>query len=168
MEPESESEDNIDDLINQLQDEQISVPREPIQDLGLTKDNIEQFIISNAGQLVNDSIETVNTLKQFAANSTDSEYIESLASLIRSSSNAIDSLSKIVIQDKKTEASKELKALDYEYKKLLRVQGLDEDPDSTSIRMSREDLMTLMLKESNAVEAEVVSGSNDNSNTNQE
>ena len=168
MEPESESEDNIEDLISQLQDEQISVPREPIQDLGLTRDNIEQFIISNAGQLVNDSIETVNTLKQFAANSTDSEYIESLASLIRSSSNAIDSLSKIVIQDKKTEASKELKALDYEYKKLLRVQGLDEDPDSTSIRMSREELMTLMLRESNTVDAEVVSGSNDDTNTNQE
>jgi hypothetical protein len=146
--------DNIEDLISQLQDvgAPVEVPREDTQ-FSLDKEDAEQFVIDNAGKLIVRSLQAVDDIKQYVLSAPDSEQIDSLASLIRSSANAIDTLNKIVLQDMKAATSKELKQIDFEQKKSL--QASSQNDMTRALKMSREDMVQYLLKDATLIDAEV-------------
>jgi hypothetical protein len=145
--------DNIEDLLSQLQDvAPMSNPSEEEQ-FSLNKEDMEQFVIDNAGKLISRSIQAVDEIKQYVLSAPESEQIDALATLIRSSASAIDTLNKIVLQDKKASSSKQLKELDFEQKKAL--QSVQHNELSRALKMSREEMISHLLEDAIVIDADV-------------
>jgi hypothetical protein len=155
----TDDDDNIDDLISQLQEVNSAPASCEKESVSLDKVNMEQFVIDSAGELITKSLHAVDDIKQYVLSAPDSEQIDSLASLIRASANAIDTLNKIVLQDKKSDTSRELKAMDFEQKKAL--QSSQANEMSALLKMSREEMVQNLLKDSTLIDAEVTDVTND-------
>ena len=106
-------------LIDQLQDtnqraEKIKTERNPLK-----KEDLEKFVIERGGELIEDALEMVATVKDFIISAPNAEDVDALAGLINATSAAMDTLNKINIADKKTDTSVKLKTMDIESKKEL-------------------------------------------------
>lgn len=145
-------EEDIDDLINQLKSTNKEVKKLPKQqEFTLKKDELEQFLINKAGKLINDSMEMVDNVKQYVAAAPNSEEVESLANLLKATTSSIDSLSRIFIQNKRSETSLDVKKLDIDSKKEL----LETDHQN-KLELSREEVLDRLIKNADIIEAEVV------------
>lgn len=105
--------ENMDDLIGQLKENNKMV-RETVKspEFELKPEELEQFILNRTGQLINDSMDMVNTVKQYVECAPDAEGVGSLAELLKATTSSIDTLSKILVQDKRGVTSTNLKKLD--------------------------------------------------------
>lgn len=149
---EDDLEDNIDDLINQLKNTNKEIKKLPKQqEFTLDKADLEQFLINKAGKLINDSMEMVDNVKQYVAAAPNSEEVESLASLLKATTSSIDSLSKIFVQNKRSETSLHVKKLDIDSKKEL----LQTDHQN-KLELSREDVLEQLIKNAEVIEADVI------------
>ena len=148
-----DSEDNIEDLLSQLQDVNSIPSQREESPVELNSSNVEQFILDSAGTLIQKSLLAVDDIKQYVLSAPDSDQIESLAALIKSSASAIDTLNKLVLQDKKAQASHDLKKLDFEQKKQL--QSDQSNQLAASLLMSREEMVQTLLNEAEIIDAEV-------------
>jgi len=90
-----------------------------------TEQDIQDFILKNSAELATLSVKSVKDLQQVVAATGDPEQMASLASLIAAGAGAIETINKIHLQNKKTEANKNLKKLDIEGKK--EIQRLKND-----------------------------------------
>lgn len=149
-------EENINDivssLVDQLQDttqqmEQVRVVRDPIK-----KEQLEEFIIQKGSELVQDAIETVQTIRGDILAAPDDKNIESFAGLITATSNAIDTLNKVMLSDKKNSTLVKIKEMDIESKKeLQQIEG------QTRIALTREEVFKALINNAKPIEAEIVS-----------
>jgi hypothetical protein len=92
-------------------------------------------------------------MKEVVHHMPEAENISSLAELIKASSGAIETLNKIVIQDKKTNTTITSKKMDIESRKAL--QAVDQ---SHALTMSREEIMAKLINDKSIIDvnAEVV------------
>ena len=90
-------------LVNQLKDNNtVSKNIDTTEaDVPLSRDDVEDFVVENAGKLITQSLEVMESVKDYIMASNDPDSISSLADLIRASSSSIDTLNKMVIQNKK-------------------------------------------------------------------
>ena len=149
-------EENINDivssLVDQLQDttqqmQQVRVVRDPIK-----KEQLEEFIIQKGSELVQDAIETVQTIRGDILAAPDDKNIESFAGLITATSNAIDTLNKVMLSDKKNSTLVKIKEMDIESKKeLQQIEG------QTRIALTREEVFKALINNAKPIEAEIVS-----------
>ncbi len=137
--------DNVDDLINQLlyADKYIKKPAIAAEKFNLEKEDLEKFIINSAGNLITQSLEVVSEIKRYVQTSNEEQDVIGLAELIKASSSALDSLSKVLIQNKKELAQTELKKLDIAGKKEL-LQG----EFNASMMLSRDEVIKNLFKDS--------------------
>lgn len=105
---------NIDSLVSQLQGiNKIAKNQDEIREqIPVTKENLEDFIISQASQLVQDTTFTIQTIRSVVEAAPDAKEVSALAELINASTSTLDTLSKLVISTKKNETMRELKKLD--------------------------------------------------------
>lgn len=145
-------EEGIDDLINQLKNTNKEMKKLPkTQEFTLERDDLEQFLINKAGKLINDSMEMVDNVKQYVAAAPNSEEVESLANLLKATTSSIDSLSRIFIQNKKSETSISMKKMDIDSKKEL----LETDHQN-KLEMSREEVLDRLIRNADIIEADVI------------
>ena len=78
----------------------------------LTRAELDDFVIKSAGELVRNSLDLVKNAKEYVQTAPGGEEVESLASLVNATANAIDTLSKISIADKKNETTLKAKEMD--------------------------------------------------------
>ena len=90
-----------------------------------TDAEMQEFILKQSAQLAALSIKSVQELQKVTVATGDPEQMASLASLIAAGTGAIETINKINIQNKKTEAAKEVKKLELEGKK--EIQRLKND-----------------------------------------
>ena len=105
------SEDNIDQdidsLIGQLKDTtktNKNIQKEA-ESIGLNPSDVEDFVIKNSSKLVEHSIEAIDEIKDYILASGDPDSISALSELIRASGGALESLNKIVVQNKRSATS---------------------------------------------------------------
>ena len=90
-----------------------------------TEQDIQDFILKNSAELATLSVKSVKDLQQVVTATGDPEQMASLASLIAAGAGAIETINKIHLQNKKTEANKDLKKIEIEGKK--EIQRLKND-----------------------------------------
>ena len=92
---------------------------EPVKEpeVELTEDDLEKFILKKSSALIDLSLDSVKDLKDFITQGQNPDEISALASLITSTTGAIESLNKLNLLRKKHEMNKEIKALDFANKK---------------------------------------------------
>ncbi len=141
------------DLIDQLKNanQLLKKPEEKEEEFNLTKEELEQFILNNAGKLIKQSIEVVADVKQYVETAPEHRDVISLAELIKASSSAIESLSKVLVQDKRDKTQKDVKQMDIEGKKQL-LQG----EVNAKLMFSRDDVMKELLKDAKKAEQEII------------
>lgn len=142
--------DNIDSLVNQLKDN--NIVNNEIQsnnELSLQKDEIEDFVVQNSGKLINQSLDVLDNVKDYIMASGDPDSISALSDLINASSKSIETLNKIVIQNKRSETALVTKKMDVDAK-----QAIEEEKTSQGFVGSREEVFKQILNQAKVIEVE--------------
>lgn len=140
----------VGDLISQLQQSNTEVrsrsrAREP-----LTKENLEDFVIQKSSLLVDGTIDMVETVKDYITSAPESKDVASLAELINAATNAVETLNKIVLSNKKNNTIMKIKEMDIESKRELQQAESD-----TKIQLTREEMFKMLIN-NKPIEAEIV------------
>jgi|TARA_R100000084_G_C4652159_1_gene150469 hypothetical protein len=143
----------VGDLIDQLKnaDQYIKKPEKAEEEFDLDKEDLEKFILNNAGKLIKQSVEIVGDVKQYVETAPEHREVVSLAELIKASSSAIESLSKVLVQDKRDKTQKDVKKLDIQGKKEL-LQG----EVNAKLMLSRDDIMNELMKDVKKAEEDII------------
>jgi hypothetical protein len=146
------TDDAVDDLISQLQGNvQVARDIEKKDDFKLNKEDLEDFLLQHSGKLIKGSVDYVEDVKQFITSAPDAKDVEALSKLVGASAAAIESLNKILMNNKKIESTEKLKIMDIESKKEL------QDADNqTKLLLNREELMKQLLDNANIIDADTV------------
>ena len=107
-----------------------------------TKDNVEEFVLKNSSEVVNSAMNILKSFEGAVQHIQSPDEIAAYSELVNASTNALDTLNKIVLQNKKAEAAKEVKQLDIQSK-----QQLQANDHKMKLMASREDIMKMMMEE---------------------
>lgn len=107
-----------------------------------TKDNVEEFVLKNSSEVVNSALNILKSFEGAVQHIQSPDEIAAYSELVNASTNALDTLNKIVIQNKKADAAKEVKLLDIESK-----QQLQANDHKMKLMASREDIMKMIMGE---------------------
>lgn len=144
-------EDDVDDLVSQLKDNNTAFNKVKKERIDVTPDNLEDFIMKSSGALVQDSLEMISNIKEFTNLAPDARETESLAELVKASSTAIETLNRILLQNKKSDTQIKVKEMDVNVKK-----GIAMAEQGTKILLSREEVMKELIKDAEIIESESV------------
>jgi alkyl sulfatase BDS1-like metallo-beta-lactamase superfamily hydrolase len=90
----------------------------------------------------------VEEVKQFITSAPDSKDVDALSKLVGASASAIESLNKILLQDKANEAKIQVKQMDIESKKELQ----DKNNDRLGLTINRETLLKQLIDDAKIIE----------------
>lgn len=147
MNSEQFPEDEIDNLVSQLKDNNKAFKKQKVDKQEVTADNLEEFIMKSSGSLVQDSLEVIESLKEYTNMAPDARETESIAELIKASTGAIETLNKILLQQKKSDTQVKVKQMDVDSR-----QGLAIAEQQTKILLSREDIMNKLMQDAETID----------------
>ena len=142
----------VESLIEQLKDTSSFAKKvgKNTAEYNLDKGKLEQFILNSSGKLISDSLNVIDYMREFVESAPDAETISSLAALMKASTDAIDTLNKLLLQDKKSSTQVGIKQMDIESKK-----ELQEAKESNSINtLTREEVFKKLLDEAKVIDIE--------------
>lgn len=129
----------VDNIIFQIKNQSKSLKKVEKERPELRKEDLETFVLANASAIVLDSIEMIQSLKTDVMAGGDPKMVESVSELVKATTSALDSLSRLKMADDKIKSQKELKIMDIDSKspELL--------GNSPGIFISREEAFRLFL-----------------------
>jgi len=141
---------DADSLISQLRENNsIAKNKEELcERFELSKEDLEAFILNSTGKLIKDSLETIDTIKQYVLSAPNPEEVHSLAELYKASTNALDTLNKVLIQDKKSATQVGIKQMDIEAKSQLA------DKKESKKLLTRDDIIKKLITDADVIEVE--------------
>lgn len=145
-----DSEPDISSLVDQLKDTTLvnkHIQKDIDKNELVNPENIEQFVVKNSSDLINQSLDVMNNVKDYIMASGDPDSISALSELIKASTGAIESLNKIVIQNKRTATSIATKTMDLNSKHAI------EDKRREDVLIgNREEIFKKILAEAKVIE----------------
>ena len=124
----------------------VNVPRDTVA----TIDNLEEFVLKNSSDIVNSSINMIKTMESVVQTVQGAEEMAAYSELVNASTNALDTLNKILLQKKKNDAAIEIKKMDVENKK-----ELQSNDHAVKVMASREEILKMMLSAKNTQQSEI-------------
>lgn len=115
----------------------------------LEKEELEQFILNNTGRLINDSMQTIDSIKDYIISAPEPEDVHSLAELYKASTGAIEALNKILLQQQKSQTQIAVKNMDIQSK-----QALAEKKDER-LTFTRDEVMEQLMNSGKIIDAEI-------------
>lgn len=139
--------DEVEDIISQIKNQSKNLKRPELVVPDLTKEGLEEFVIKNAGKVVNHSLEMMEQLKREVMAGADSKMIESVSELVKATTSAIDSLTKLKIAEDKNKNQKEITQMNIDAK----ISKNDEDDGTPKLSFTRNDILKLLEKKDSVV-----------------
>lgn len=137
----------VDDLLSQLKGT-TAVSKELQKDeFNLDKEELENFLLNYSGKLIKGTVDYVEEVKQFITSAPDSRDVDALSKLVGASASAIESLNKILLQDKANEAKIQVKQMDIESKKELQ----EKNNERLGITINREELLNKLIDDAKLI-----------------
>ena len=124
----------------------INAPRDAVA----TIDNLEEFVLKNSSEIVNSSISMLKNMESVVQTVQGAEEMAAYSELVNASTNALDTLNKILLQKKKNDAAIEIKKMDVENKK-----ELQSNDHAVKVMASREEILKMMLSAKNTQQSEI-------------
>jgi len=115
-----------------------------------TIENLEEFVLKNSSEVVNSSINMLKNMESVVQTIQGAEEMAAYSELVNASTNAIDTLNKLLLQKKKNEAMLEIKKMDVENKK-----ELQSNDHAVKVLASREEILKMMLSAKNNTQSEI-------------
>jgi hypothetical protein len=142
----NDNEDSIDSLLDQLK-HTTELTRNPEKaPFNLKKEDLEQFILNNTGRLIEDSMDTIDNIKQFIVSAPEPEDVHSLAELYKASTSAIEALNKVLLQQQKAETQIKVKVMDIESKQAMLEQK------GSSNTLTRQEILDKLMNSGDIIE----------------
>ncbi len=135
----SEIDSAVDDIITQIKDHSRDINSPAPQNIP-DIDNVEQFILEKTSALINSSVDMVEDVKDYISTAPENRDVASLAELIRASSSAIDTLTKIHTSREQNKNRIEVKQIDIKSKE--RLNAID---NQTKVLLSRDDVLQVLM-----------------------
>lgn len=142
--------EQIKSLIDQLKDSTKLARTVDKPEFTLKKEELEQFILNNTGRLIQDSMETIDNIKQYIISAPEPEDVHSLAELYKASTSAIEALNKIYIQQQKSDTQLTVKTMDIQAK-----QALANEKDQGKITFTRDEVFKQLIDSGKIIETEI-------------
>lgn len=139
--------DEVDDIISQIKNQSRFLKKPETVKPDLTKDELENFVIVNAGKVVNHSLEMMEYLKDSVMAAPDAKLTESVSELVRATTSAIDSLTKLKLAEDKINAQKEITQMNIDGK----ISKDDDDNGAPKLAFTRNDILKLLEKKEETV-----------------
>ena len=151
------SDQDIKDLVDQLKDTTTTNNKvcNNVEQLSLDPKDVERFVINNSGHLVQQSLEVMDNVKDYIMASGDPDSISALSELIRASSGAIESLNKIVVQNKRAETTLTAKKMDVTAK-----YAIEDKKNEGALIASREEVFKKILEDAKVIDISTESDPN--------
>jgi len=137
----------VNDIISQLKTSSLSNALPQKEEVKLTKDNLEEFILTNSGKLVTKSLGLIDNIESFVSTSPEPDDVAALSELIKAAASAVESLNKIYIADSKNDNQMKMKKLDIAAREKLSL--ID---NQTKILLSREDIMKALINTNDVID----------------
>jgi hypothetical protein len=109
----------VDDLISQLAQTKATSVKAKQEKNPLTREQIEDFVISKSGELVEQGLDAVENLKNYMGLVPDPENASALASMVTATAGALDVLNKQIVTDRKNTTTLKAKEMDVQSRKEL-------------------------------------------------
>ena len=106
----------------------------------LEKEEVEQFIIDQSAKLIKDSMDMIDNMKEVVFHVPDADNVSSLAELVKASTGAIETLNKLITQDKKSKTQLQVKQLDIQSKQMLQ-----DSEQVHRLKLSREEILKKLI-----------------------
>jgi gamma-glutamylcyclotransferase (GGCT)/AIG2-like uncharacterized protein YtfP len=145
----NEDTNDVGTLLDQLKENNQLVKSARKNDFKLDKADLEQFILNNTGRLIEDSMETIATIKQYVVSAPEPDDVHSLAELYKASTSAIEALNKILIQQQKSNTQVAIKTMDIQSKQQL------SNEEQQKITFTRDEIFEKLINSGDIIEAEV-------------
>jgi len=141
----------VNDLLSQLKGASVAQKELQKDEFNLDKDELEKFLLNYSGKLIKGTVDYVEEVKQFITSAPDSKDVDALSKLVGASASAIESLNKILLQDKANEAKIQVKQMDIESKKAL----AEENDKRIGLTINREELLKQLIDDAKVIDADV-------------
>jgi hypothetical protein len=143
MNEDEEIDKNVDSIINQLKNQSRSLKdvqkNPPTQ---LKKEDMEQFIIDKASEIVNGCVEVIGVIQDEIKCAPDPKLIESGATFINAFTSALDALGKLEISQQRIKAQKDIA----QFNAAARLATNDDTESKKGVYISREELIKGLLE----------------------
>lgn len=144
--------DNLDDLLGQLKknNKQSKEYIRAVDPPPEGKEEIEKFIVLNSTILIQQSVSTLQNLRDQVTAAPDPENVAAYSELVRASSTAIENLNKICLMDKRNETTLSAKQMDInaksdsDNKKMITA--------AAGLMATREEMLDQLMKDANVVD----------------
>ena len=143
------SDEDIKSLVDQLKESSNLAKKIDKPGFVLNKEDLEQFILNNTGKLINDSMETIDNIKEYIISAPEPEDVHSLAELYKASTGAIEALNKVLLQQQKSNTQIAVKTMDIQSK-----QALAESKDKDKITFTRDEIFDQLIKRGEVIEVD--------------
>ena len=141
----------VDDLLSQLKGASVARKELEKDEFNLDKEELEKFLLNYSGKLIKGTVDYVEEVKQFITSAPDSKDVDALSKLVGASASAIESLNKILLQDKANEAKIQVKQMDIESKRELQ----DKSNERIGLTINREELLKQLIDDAKVIDADV-------------
>jgi hypothetical protein len=143
----TESADNVDNIISQLREFPAVVKKSEELSEVMDKNKVQDFVIEYSTRLIKSATESVEYVKDIVQAAPTPDDVEALASLIGSTSTALDILNKMAISDKKIDTTVKLKQMDIDTKQ----KQLETKIATTTMLLTREEVMKQLIEQASKV-----------------
>jgi len=137
-----ELDNEVNDIIFQIKNQSKNIKQAEKEKIPLNKEDISDFIIQNAANIVGTGVEIVEELKREILAGADSKLIESYSELIRACNSGVDILLKFKIAEDKNKNQREIAQMNIDAK----VTKSEEDESTPKLTFTRNDILKLLEK----------------------
>jgi hypothetical protein len=137
-----ELDNEVNDIISQIKNQSKNIKQAEKEKIPLNKEDISDFIIQNAANIVGTGVEIVEELKREILAGADSKLIESYSELIRACNSGVDILLKFKIAEDKNKNQREIAQMNIDAK----ITKNEEDENTPKLTFTRNDILKLLEK----------------------
>ena len=148
MSQEEKRGNDVKTLVDQLREGTKLAKRIEKEEFNLQPEDLQKFILNNTGKLIQDSMDTIDNIKQYIISAPEPEDVHSLAELYKASTGALETLNKIYLQQNKSDTTIKVKTMDIQAK-----LSLAEDKEN-KITFTREEIFDRLVDSGKVIEAD--------------
>ena len=137
-----ELDNEVNDIISQIKNQSKNIKQAEKEKIPLDKENISDFIIQNAANIVGTGVEIVEELKREILAGADSKLIESYSELIKACNSGVEILLKFKIAEDKNKNQKEIAQMNIDAK----ITKNEDDENTPKLTFTRNDILKLLEK----------------------
>ena len=136
----NEIDEAVNDILSQIKDHNSTTTAVKKVEEELDIDKLEEYLVKKTSALINSSVDMVENVKDYISSAPENRDVASLAELIRASSSAIDTLTKLHTAKETNKSKKEIKELDIEAKERMNIVD-----NQARVLMSRDDVIKALM-----------------------